>query len=96
MNARWGNLKAILAGDYLLARASEIAAVLGTEVAGLLAATIARLCEGQMLELQSTFDPTRAEESYLASITARPRRCCPRPVASAASWLTWIARSSTS
>jgi heptaprenyl diphosphate synthase len=71
VNARWGNLKAILAGDYLLARASEIAADLGTEVAGLLAATIARLCEGQMLELQSTFDAGRAEESYLASITGK-------------------------
>ena len=45
VNARWGNLQAILAGDFL-AKASEIAASLGTEVAGLLAATIARLCEG--------------------------------------------------
>ena len=27
VNARWGNLKAILAGDFLLAKASEIAAV---------------------------------------------------------------------
>src|SRR5690606_24917051 len=36
VNARWGNLQAILAGDFLLARASEIAASLGTEVAGLL------------------------------------------------------------
>jgi heptaprenyl diphosphate synthase len=71
VNARWGNLKAILAGDYLLARASEIAASLGTEVAGLLAATIARLCEGQILELQRTFDPTRTEESYLASIDGK-------------------------
>ena len=38
VNARWGNLVAIVAGDFLLARASEIAASLGTEVAGLLAA----------------------------------------------------------
>jgi heptaprenyl diphosphate synthase len=71
VNSRWGNLKAILAGDYLLARASEIAAGLGVEVAGLLAATIARLCEGQMLELQTTFDPGRTEESYLTSITGK-------------------------
>ena len=71
VNSRWGNLKAILAGDYLLARASEIAAGLGVEVAGLLAATIARLCEGQMLELQTTFDPDRTEESYLTSITGK-------------------------
>ena len=46
VNARWGNLVAILAGDFLLALASEIAASLGTEVAGLLATTIGRLCEG--------------------------------------------------
>jgi heptaprenyl diphosphate synthase len=71
VNARWGNLKAILAGDYLLAKASEIAASLGTEVAGLLAATIARLCEGQVLELQHTFDAARTEESYLASIDGK-------------------------
>ncbi|MFM7411079.1 MAG: polyprenyl synthetase family protein, partial [Actinomycetota bacterium] len=32
VNAKWGNLQAILAGDFLLARASEIAASLGTEV----------------------------------------------------------------
>ena len=37
VNAKWGNLKAILAGDFLLARASELAAGLGVEVAGLLA-----------------------------------------------------------
>jgi heptaprenyl diphosphate synthase len=40
VNARWGNLRAILAGDFLLAKASEIAASLGVEVAGLLASTI--------------------------------------------------------
>ena len=34
VNARWGNLVAIVAGDFLLARAAEIASQLGTEVAG--------------------------------------------------------------
>ena len=68
VNARWGNLTAILAGDYLLAKASEIAASLGTEVAGLLARTIAHLCEGQVYELQSTFNAGRTEEAYLRSI----------------------------
>jgi heptaprenyl diphosphate synthase len=71
VNARWGNLKAILAGDFLLARASEIAASLGTEVAGLLAATIGRLCEGQVRELQHTYDVGRTEEQYLASIEGK-------------------------
>ena len=71
VNARWGNLVAILAGDFLLARASEIAASLGTEVAGLLAATIGKLCEGQVRELAQTFDVTRSEESYLVSIAGK-------------------------
>lgn len=71
VNAEWGNLKAILAGDFLLARASEIAASLGVEVAGLLAATIARLCEGQVLELRHTYDTTRTEAAYLHSIDGK-------------------------
>lgn len=68
VNAKWGNLQAILAGDFLLSRASEIAASLGTEVAGLLARTIGWLCEGQIEELRHTYDTTRTEDSYYASI----------------------------
>jgi len=71
VNARWGNLTAILAGDFLLAKASEIAASLGTEVAGLLAATIGRLCEGEVAELRSAFDVTRSEAAYLESIRGK-------------------------
>lgn len=68
VNAKWGNLRAILSGDFLLAKASEIAAGLGTEVAALLAATIGRLCEGEVRELQHAFDVDRSEDDYLASI----------------------------
>src|SRR5204862_2627867 len=71
VNSKWGNLVAILSGDFLLARASELAASLGIEVAGLLAATIGRLCEGQVGELQTTFSVDRTESSYLASITGK-------------------------
>jgi len=71
VNAKWGNLKAILAGDFLLARASELASSLGVEVAGLLAATIARLCEGQVLELRDTYDTNRTEAAYLRSIDGK-------------------------
>lgn len=71
VNARWGNLKAILAGDFLLARASELAASLGVEVAGLLASTIAHLCEGQLLELQHTFSVDRGEDAYFESIEGK-------------------------
>jgi geranylgeranyl pyrophosphate synthase len=71
VNARWGNLVAILAGDFLLARASEIAASLGTEVAGLLARTIGQLCEGEVGQLRYAFDADRPEEAYFTSIAGK-------------------------
>ena len=71
VNAKWGNLQAILAGDFLLARASEIAASLGTEVAALLARTIGRLCEGQIEELRHTYNVARPVDSYLSSIAGK-------------------------
>jgi heptaprenyl diphosphate synthase len=71
VNARWSNIVAILAGDYLLAQASSLAASLGADVAGLLAATIGELCRGQVLELQHLFDVERSEESYLSSIEGK-------------------------
>jgi geranylgeranyl pyrophosphate synthase len=71
VNARWSNIVAILAGDYLLAQASVLAASLGADVAGLLAETIGELCRGQVLELQHLFDVTRTEESYLSSIEGK-------------------------
>jgi heptaprenyl diphosphate synthase len=71
VNVRWNNLTAILAGDFLLAKASEIAASLGTEVAALLARTIGRLCEGEILELRHAYSATRPEEAYFAAIEGK-------------------------
>jgi heptaprenyl diphosphate synthase len=71
VNAKWGNLQAILAGDFLLSRASEIAASLGTEVAGLLARTIGWLCEGEIEQLRHTYDASRPEDSYYVSIQGK-------------------------
>ena len=71
VNVRWNNLTAILAGDFLLAKASEIAASLGTEVAGLLARTIGRLCEGEILELRHAYSTDRTEDVYFAAIEGK-------------------------
>jgi heptaprenyl diphosphate synthase len=71
VNARWSNIVAILAGDYLLAQASSLAASLGADVAALLAATIGELCRGQVLELQHLFDADRSVESYLSAIEGK-------------------------
>jgi heptaprenyl diphosphate synthase len=71
VNAKWGNLQAILAGDFLLAKASEIAASLGTEVAALLARTIGYLCAGQIEELRHTYNVSRPVDAYLSSIDGK-------------------------
>ncbi|HEX6312148.1 MAG TPA: polyprenyl synthetase family protein [Acidimicrobiia bacterium] len=71
VNARWSNIVAILAGDFLLARASSLAASLGAEVAGLLADTIGELCRGQVLELQHLFDVDRTEADYASAIEGK-------------------------
>jgi heptaprenyl diphosphate synthase len=71
VNARWSNIVAILSGDFLLARASALAASLGAEVAGLLADTIGELCRGQVLELQHLFDVSRSEEDYASAIEGK-------------------------
>jgi len=57
VNANWTNTVAILAGDFLMARASEVAAThLSQESVRLLAATYAELVQGQTRELQLDFD----------------------------------------
>ncbi|HEV3473871.1 MAG TPA: polyprenyl synthetase family protein [Actinomycetota bacterium] len=64
-NARWDNTVAILTGDFLFARASEISAALGGDVTRLLALTIATVCEGQILEVQAAGRVDADEEAYL-------------------------------
>ena len=49
-NTAWGNTVAILTGDYLFARASEIVADLGPDAVRLQASTFARLVRGQIRE----------------------------------------------
>lgn len=64
-NANWDNTVAILAGDYLMARASELAATkLGQESVRILASTYASLVEGQTLELQLDFDIDHGPDEY--------------------------------
>ncbi len=71
VNNRFGNLVAIVAGDYLLARSAAIAASLGTEVAKLLADTLGRLCQGQVTEVRSAFQIDRSRDDYFATISGK-------------------------
>jgi heptaprenyl diphosphate synthase len=49
-NARWDNHVAILAGDWLFSKSSELTAQLGPEAVRIQAETFTRLVEGQILE----------------------------------------------
>ncbi|HEX2369935.1 MAG TPA: polyprenyl synthetase family protein [Acidimicrobiia bacterium] len=65
VNSNWTNTVAILAGDFLMARASEVAAArLGQESVRLLARTYAELVEGQTRELQLVGDLDHTVEDY--------------------------------
>ncbi len=67
-NMRWDNTVAILTGDFLFARASEISTDLGTEVCRLLARTIAVLCDGQIREVDSSAKVEQEVSNYLEII----------------------------
>jgi heptaprenyl diphosphate synthase len=70
-NARWDNSVAILAGDFLFARASLILADLGSEAVRIQAETFARLVAGQIAE---TIGPQPGDDPlkhYLAVITEK-------------------------
>jgi heptaprenyl diphosphate synthase len=68
VNARWTNTVAILTGDYLFARASEISTELGTDICALLARTIATLCDGQIREVESAGRIDQGRQAYLEII----------------------------
>ena len=55
-NARWTNTIAILTGDFLFARASDLTAGLGTEATRIQSRTFARLVEGQISETAGPAD----------------------------------------
>jgi heptaprenyl diphosphate synthase len=68
VNDNWTNTVAILSGDFLLARASEIAAPLGEEAVALIARTYATLCEGQVRELIYTDSLEHGPAGYYSVI----------------------------
>ncbi len=60
-NARWTNSIAIMVGDYLFARASDIVSDLGPAAVRIQARTFARLVQGQIRE---TIGPSDGEDAY--------------------------------
>jgi hypothetical protein len=64
-NAIWGNSRAVLVGDFCLARASGMIVEDGDpDILWIFANTIALMSEGELLQLQNSFDPSVTEARY--------------------------------
>jgi heptaprenyl diphosphate synthase len=67
-NATWGNTIAILVGDFLFARASDLVSELGPEFVRLQARTFSRLVQGQIAETVGPEPGSDPLEHYLGVI----------------------------
>jgi len=68
-NNRWSNTVAILTGDYLFSKASDLLADLGPEAVRLQAKTFERLVIGQIQETQGAKDGDDALKHYLQVVS---------------------------
>lgn len=68
-NAIWGNRRAVLAGDFFYARASSMIVEDGDlEILEIFSDTIRAMAEGELLQLQRSFDATVTEAHYYGVI----------------------------
>lgn len=70
-NSRWGNLVAILTGDFLFARASRILADLGPDAIRIQAETFSRLVTGQIAETVGCLPGQDPLDHYLGVVNEK-------------------------
>jgi octaprenyl-diphosphate synthase len=75
VNALWGHRIAILVGDFLYARASMTVVEDGdSDILWMFANTIREMSEGEVLQLERSFDPELLESTYLDIIGRKTAR----------------------
>ena len=80
-NALWGNRRAVLAGDFFYARASSMIVEDGDlDILWIFADTIRSMAEGELLQLQRSFDPSRHRGALLPGDRAQERGAVVRSV----------------
>ncbi|GAA4620973.1 polyprenyl synthetase family protein [Actinoallomurus vinaceus] len=70
-NSRWNNTIAILTGDFLFARASDLLADLGPEAVRIQARTFARLVQGQIQETAGPAEGADPLEHYIEVVAGK-------------------------
>lgn len=70
-NARWDNHVAILTGDFLFSKSSELTADLGADAVRIQAQTFTRLVEGQILETLGPLEGADPLEHHLRTVAGK-------------------------
>lgn len=70
VNSRWGNPASILAGDFVFARAFSLLTPYRREMQ-VMSNSIAAMCQGELIQLQSKFDCKIDPETYLKTIAGK-------------------------
>jgi len=81
VNTLWGNEFAVLLGDFLLSKVFQMCAGLEPEVAGIIAATALRTCEGELRQIVQRQNWRLSESEYIEIITEKSAvlfSCCCR------------------
>ncbi len=74
-NTIWGNRRAVLVGDFFYAHCSNmISADRDFEVLDVFTSTIASMAEGELFQLERSFDPEVAESHYFRVIDGKSAR----------------------
>lgn len=71
INKKEGVNQAIIVGDFLFAKANQVASTIHPECAHLVAMAIVNLCDGQAREAASLYDTTRTVDAYMTAITGK-------------------------
>lgn len=71
VHARWGTEVAVLVGDYLFAEGCLLGARAGGDVPAILAAALADVCEGQIVETDALFNAERTTDQYIETVSKK-------------------------
>lgn len=71
LHKSYGLEYAVLAGDYLFAKACDLASSLGPDIIQPIAEAYVNMCQGQMLEFSDKFNQARTVKSYLRAINLK-------------------------
>lgn len=66
--ANWGNMLAVIAGDFLLTKAYRLCAEAGSPVSLMISEALQRVCEGRLEELRLRDQPALQESAYLDAV----------------------------